>query len=63
MTTAVTRETTPFLYEHLSRFFGQPVLFIRGDDFNFILMAAPIALGCELILLGEFRRELTRAGN
>jgi hypothetical protein len=39
------------------------LLLIRGHNFNFILMAAVIALGCESILLREFWCELLRTGN
>jgi hypothetical protein len=39
------------------------LLLIRGNNFNFILMAAVIALGCESILLREFWCELVRTGN
>jgi hypothetical protein len=34
------------------------LLLIRGHNFNFILMAAIITLGCESILLGKFGCEL-----
>ena len=39
------------------------LLLIRGHNFNFILMAAIITLGCESILLGKFRCELLWTGN
>jgi hypothetical protein len=39
------------------------LLLIRDHNFNFILMAALIALGCEFILLGEFWHELLWTGN
>ena len=39
------------------------LLLICDHNFNFILMAALIALGYEFILLGEFRHELLRTVN